>query len=43
VNYKCEEAELEEARRRWRPGGGEEEKYLMINSMNVDPLPQTAA
>jgi hypothetical protein len=43
THYNYEEAELEEARRRWMPGGGEEEKELMINSMNVDPLPQTAA
>jgi hypothetical protein len=52
VNYDHEEAELEEARRRRRPEGGEEEQEKLmnveeeekeINSMNVAPLPQTAA
>ena len=42
MNYDREEAELGEARRRGRPGNGEEDKEL-INSMNVNLLPQTAA
>jgi hypothetical protein len=39
VNYDREEAELGEARRR---GNGEEDNEL-INSMNINLLPQTAA